>query len=99
QESISLSGSRGNTSVYAISVTDQDRETARRIAQALITVFIETSMSDKRQDSSGAQSFLEQQISESERRLVEAERRLALFNQQNVEVLPVGGGDYYTRLE
>ncbi|MEQ9462263.1 MAG: GNVR domain-containing protein [Haliea sp.] len=99
QESISLSGSRGNTSLYAISVTDPDRETARRIAQALITVFIETSMSDKRQDSSGAQSFLQQQITESEQRLVEAERRLALFKQENVDVLPGGGGDYYSRLE
>ena len=50
QESIGLSGSRGNTSLYTISVTDPDRETARRVAQALITVFIENSMSDKRED-------------------------------------------------
>ena len=80
QGSISLYGSRGNSSLYSISVTDRDRETARRIAQALITIFIETSMSDKRQDSSGAQSFLQEQIAESEARLVEAEERLALFS-------------------
>lgn len=98
-ESISLSGSRGNSSLYSISVTDPDRETARRIAQALITVFIENSMSDKREDSSDAQSFLRQQIAESEGRLVEAERRLAMFKQQNVDVLPGGGGDYYSRLQ
>lgn len=99
QESIGLSGSRGNTSLYTISVTDPDRETARRVAQALITVFIENSMSDKREDSSDAQSFLQQQIAESEQRLVEAERRLAMFKQQNVDVLPGGGGDYYSRLQ
>lgn len=99
QGSIGLSGSRGNASLYSIEVTDPDRETARRVAQALITVFIENSMSDKREDSSGAQSFLQQQIADSERRLVEAERRLALFKQENVDVLPGGGGDYYSRLQ
>ena len=99
QGSISLYGSRGNSSLYSISVTDRDRETARRIAQALITIFIETSMSDKRQDSSGAQSFLQEQIAESDARLVEAEERLALFKQRNVDVLPGQGGDYYARLQ
>jgi len=99
QKAISLSGTRGNDSLYAISVTHPDRQTARRLAQALITVFIETSMSDKRQDSSGAQSFLEEQLVESERRLVEAESRLAAFKQNNVDVLPGESGDYFSRLQ
>ena len=38
-EAISLSGSRENASLYSISVRDRDRETAKRIAQSLITVF------------------------------------------------------------
>lgn len=99
QGAITLAGSRMNPSLYSISVTDPDRETARKIAQALITVFIETTMSDKRQDSAGAQTFLERQLAESEQRLVEAETRLALFKQRNVDVLPGGGGDYYSRLQ
>lgn len=98
ENSISLVGNRGNASLYSISVKDGNRETARRIAQSLITVFIETSMSDKRQDSSGAQDFLEQQLAESEARLVEAEARLASFKQRNVDVLPGEQGDYYSRL-
>lgn len=99
EDSISLEGTRGNASLYTISVTDPDRETARRIAQALITVFIESSMSDKRQDSSGAQSFLQNQLAESEQRLIEAENRLALFKQRNVDVLPGERGGYYSRLQ
>ncbi|QIB64727.1 XrtA system polysaccharide chain length determinant [Kineobactrum salinum] len=98
ENSISLLGNRGNASLYSISVKDRDRETARRIAQSLITVFIETSMSDKRQDSSGAKTFLEQQLAESEARLIEAEARLANFKQRNVDVLPGEQGDYYSRL-
>lgn len=98
-DSISLMGTRGDASLYSISVIDRDRDMARRIAQAIITVFIETSVSDKRQDSSGAQSFLESQIAASEKRLVDAEARLALFKQRNLDVLPNQGGDYYSRLQ
>lgn len=99
QSSITLRGDRNNRSLYAISVTDRDRETARLIAQSLITVFIETSMSDKREDSFGAQTFLERQLVESEQRLIQAENRLARFKQENADVLPGQGGDYYSRLE
>ena len=99
ENSISLQGTRGDESLYSISVVDRDREMARRIAQAIITVFVETSVSSKREDSSGAQSFLDKQIAESESRLIEAEARLALFKQRNMDVLPGQGGDYYSRLQ
>lgn len=98
QNSISLSGSRGNNSLYSISVTHPDRETARRLTQALITVFIETSMANQTTDNSQAQGFLAQQIAESEARLVEAENRLADFQRNNVDLLPGERGDYYSRL-
>lgn len=99
QRSITLQGDRNNRSLYSISVTDSDRETARLIAQSLITIFIETSMSDKREDSFGAETFLDRSLAESELRLIEAENRLARFKQENVEVLPGQGGDYYSRLQ
>jgi polysaccharide chain length determinant protein (PEP-CTERM system associated) len=100
RDTISLVGQRGNASLYNIQVKHPDRETARRIAQSLITVFIESSLNEKRDDSTGAQDFLDEQIAEYERRLVEAEGRLSRFKQQNVDVLPSKwGADYYTRLE
>lgn len=98
QDSVTLRGDRNNRSLYSISVTDGDRDRARLIAQSLITIFIETSMSDKREDSFGAQTFLEQQLAESEQRLIEAENRLARFKQENANTLPGQGGDYYSRL-
>jgi polysaccharide chain length determinant protein (PEP-CTERM system associated) len=100
RDSISLRGQRGNASLYNIEVTHPDRETARRIAQSLITVFVESSLNQKRDDSIGAQDFLDEQIADYEIRLIEAERRLAKFKQENVNVLPSKwGADYYTRLE
>ena len=98
-QSISLAGDGDNSTLYYISVRDEDRGTARRIAQALITVFIESSLGDKRTDSSEAQSFLDQQITNYEQRLLAAEKRLAQFKQENVNTLPGGGSDYYSRLQ
>lgn len=98
QSSISLTGTRGNNSLYSISVTHPDRETSRRLTQSLITVFIETSMSNQSTDNTQAQGFLNQQIAESEARLIEAENRLAEFQRTNVDMLPGERGDYYSRL-
>jgi len=100
RSSISIGGSRGDASMYQISVRDRERDVAKRVTQALITVFIESSLNEKRDDSSGAQTFLDQQIADYEKRLIEAESRLARFKQENVDVLPGGGGgDYYSRLD
>ena len=99
-KAISLGGDSSNTSLYYISVKHEDRNTARRIAQALITVFIESSLGDKRSDSSQAQSFLDQQIADYEERLMIAEERLANFKAEHRDTLPgAGGSDYYSRLD
>jgi protein tyrosine kinase modulator len=99
RENITLGGERSNDSLYRIRVKDADRDTAKRITQALITVFIEGGLSDKRQDSSGAQGFLDQQIAEYQGRMAEAENRLAAFKQRYVGALPGQSGGYYARLE
>ncbi len=99
RESIRLSGDSQNLSLYSIQVQHHDRDLAKRITQALITVFIENSLRDKRADTSGAQDFLDEQIAEYEERLISAEARLAKFKQANVDVVPGGGVDYYARLQ
>lgn len=96
---ISLTGERGNASLYSVRYQDPDRETAKRIVQALITVFIESTLGDKREDSTDAQSFLDQQIADYEQRLIEAESRLADFKQRYVGTLPGEAGGYYERLQ
>lgn len=95
---ISLSGDRRNFSLYSLSYYHADRDIAKKIVQALITVFIESAMGGKRGDSNDAQTFLDQQISEYEDRLVEAEKKLANFKQKHAGVLPGESGGYYQRL-
>jgi polysaccharide chain length determinant protein (PEP-CTERM system associated) len=86
-------------SLYAISFEDSDRAMAARVVQELLDSFVEDTLLVKRSDSSTAQRFLEQQIADLERRLREAEERLATFKQNNVGLMPGEQGDYYTRLQ
>lgn len=99
RDSIDLSADRDNESLYTIAVTNEQRDTARRITQALITVFIEGGLSGKREDSAGAQTFLDQQIAEYEARMAEAENRLAAFKQRYLGALPGESGGFYERLD
>ena len=98
KENISLSGERSNSSLYSVSYKHRDRDTAKKVVQSLITVFIESTLGGERADSADAQNFLDQQIQEYEQRLVEAESRLAKFKQKYVGILPGQSGGYYERL-
>ena len=99
RRAIGLAGSRGNSSMYSIRVRHQDRDTAKRITQALLTIFIEGSLGENRDYTSGAQSFLDQQIVEHEKRLIEAEKRLADFKRDNMGMLPGSSGGHYGRMQ
>jgi len=96
---IRISGSRGNTSLYNVSYTHRDPAVAKRVVHSLLTVFIETTLGDERQDSSTAQAFLDQQISDYQTRLHTAEQRLADFKRKHAGVMPGEAGGYYQRLE
>ncbi|MCB1706684.1 MAG: chain length-determining protein [Halioglobus sp.] len=93
-ESISFTGGQQDESLYSVRVQDPDRDTAKRIAQALITVFIESSLSGKREDASSSLGFLDNQIKAYEQRLIAAENLAADFKQKNVDILGTQGGFY-----
>lgn len=98
KQAITLSGDRRNSSLYSVSYYHADRDLAKKVVQALITVFVESAMGDKRGDSSDAQNFLDLQIKDYEQRLVDAETKLASFKQKYAGVLPGKAGGYYQRL-
>lgn len=99
RENIALAGQRSNASLYSISYTHSDRLVAQRVVQSLISIFIESTLGDKRKDSAGAQEFLDKQIAEYEIRLAESEARLADFKRRYVGSMPGEQGGYYQRLE
>lgn len=89
-------GKRQN--IFKISFEDKDPEMARDVVQAVLTVFIETTIGENRNDSDSAQKFLTTQINEYESRLLAAENRLTDFKQKYNDVLPNQYGGYYQKL-
>lgn len=89
----------GQENLYTITYEDITPEAARRVVQALLTMFVEGALGGSRQDTDMAQRFLDEQIADYEKRLVEAEDRLKEFKQRNVGMMPSEGGDYYAKLQ
>lgn len=98
-EEIRLSGDRRNPSLYTVSFRHYDRDTAKRVVQAVLTVFIESTLGEKRTETEGAQEFLDTQIKEYEKRLEQAEARLADFKRRHAGRLSADVDTYYSKLE
>ena len=60
---------------------------------------MEDSLGIKRDDAGVAERFISQQLSDYERKLLEAESKLADFKKSNVGLMPGTQGDYYQRLD
>lgn len=96
---ISISSEVRQPNLFTISYRDTDPQRAHRVVQALLTIFMETTLGESRQDGDVARRFLDEQIAEYERRLIEAEERLAAFRRDNVGMLPGDRGNYYQRMQ
>jgi polysaccharide chain length determinant protein (PEP-CTERM system associated) len=92
-------GTGGSGSIYVIAYQNPDRALALRVVEKLLTAFVEGTRTGKRSDSEQAQGFLVAQIAETDKRLSEAELRLAQFKKQYVGLMPGSQGDYFTRLQ
>ena len=89
---------RSKETLYTITYQHRNPDKAKQIVQALLTIFIETTLGGSRQDSDVAQKFLDRQIDEYEKKLVEAEQRLMDFKKKNLGMIPGQGKDYFSVL-
>lgn len=96
---LTVNTQEGASGTYVISYTDTVRERAQSVVERLLNAFVDNTMGGKKQSSKEAQLFLTGQIADYERRLREAEERLANFKRQNVGMMPGAQGDYFTRLQ
>ncbi|HYM34655.1 MAG TPA: XrtA system polysaccharide chain length determinant, partial [Steroidobacteraceae bacterium] len=92
---IGLNGGAGN--VFAVSFQDRDPQMAYRVVKTLVDTFVDSAIGVKREDASGAQHFLKEQIADYEQKLRDAEDRLAQFKKENIGFMPGQTGDYYQR--
>jgi polysaccharide chain length determinant protein (PEP-CTERM system associated) len=88
-----------NANIYTISYRDSDPERSRKVVQSLLTIFMESSLGDKRQDTRAAVRFVDDQIKQYEDSLKAAENRLKEFRLKYLGVAgQQGGPDYFGRL-
>jgi polysaccharide chain length determinant protein (PEP-CTERM system associated) len=85
--------------LYVISYQDPSHAKSVEVVDKLLNSFMEDTLGSKREGSENAQRFLRDQIQDYERRLSEAEQRLAAFKKRNVGMMPGEHGDYFSRLQ
>ena len=83
----------GRDNLYTLSYRDTDPQVAQRVVQALLTIFVDSSLGATRQDSDSARRFIEEQIKSYEAKLTEAEGRLKDFKLRNIEMQSQNGLD------
>lgn len=91
-------GTTGRDNLFTISYSNDNPKLAKDVVQSLLTIFVEGSLGDKKQDSASAIRFIDEQIKAYEEKLVVAESALKAFKQKNIGLMPRQGGDYVTKL-
>jgi polysaccharide chain length determinant protein (PEP-CTERM system associated) len=90
--------SSGRENIYSISYQDEDPNRAKRVVQDLLSLFVESSVGNKRRDTESAQRFIDEQISVYEKKLEEAEGRVKEFKIRNIGFGDGSGQDYFARM-
>jgi polysaccharide chain length determinant protein (PEP-CTERM system associated) len=84
--------------LYTITYQNTNGEVAKRVVQALLTIFTESSLGGTRKDISSTQKFIDDQLKAYEGKLLEKEKQLEDFKRRNVGTMPGQGSDFYTKL-
>ena len=84
--------------LYTLTYRDTSPDQAKRVVQALTSIFVESSLGDKRKDSDSAKKFIDDQIRGYEKKLEEAEARLKQFRLRNIDLQTADGKSGIDRL-
>jgi polysaccharide chain length determinant protein (PEP-CTERM system associated) len=88
----------GKENLYTISYQNEKPETAKKVVQALLNIFVESSLGNTRQDLASSQKFLDEQLQQYKQKLDDADNALREFKQKHIGMMPGQGGDYYSQL-
>lgn len=88
----------GRDNLYTLSYQDTEPETAKRVVQSLVSIFVESSLGASRKDTATATTFINEQIKSYESKLEEAEQRVKEFRLRNIELMAADGRDSTARL-
>ncbi|MBL8464766.1 MAG: chain length-determining protein [Thauera sp.] len=92
-----IQSGRGDN-LFTLSYEDMEPQRAQRVVQSLLSLFVESGLGGKRQDTDAARRFIEDQIRSYEQKLTDAENRLKDFRLRNMALLGTGARDYVTQI-
>jgi len=88
----------GRENLYTLGYRSSNPDQATKVVQSLLSIFVESSLGNKRQDTAQARRFIEEQIRTYEQRLAEAESRLKDFKLKYMGLMGPEGRDYFGRM-
>jgi len=94
---IALSGT-DRENLYTIAFQHSNPDLARRVVQALLTIFTESTLGGARQDLTQSQKFIDDQLRSYEAKLLEKEKALEDFKRRNVGTMSGQSGSFYGKL-
>lgn len=90
--------SLGRDNLYTIGFTHTQPAQANRVVQSLLSIFVESGLTAKTNDTGQAKRFIEEQIKSYEQRLIEAESRVKEFKLQNLDLDASAEGGFFGNL-
>ena len=85
--------------LYTVSFSSGNALQAKKVVETLLNLFVETNLGQNRTSMESARNFLENQISEYEQKLKQADQRLADYKGQHYDVLAATGANFSQRLD
>ena len=90
--------STARDNLYTLAYRDSEPESAKRVVQSFVSIFVESSLGASRKDTATATTFINEQIKNYESKLEEAEGRLKEFRLKNISTMSSDGKDSAARL-
>jgi len=89
----------GGDNLYTIAYINADPALAKLVVKSLLTIFVESNLGETRKEQDTAHQFLEQQVEEYEKRLLESETKLIQFKQKNIGFMSGESNGYYNQIQ
>jgi len=90
--------STNRDNLYTLSYRDEEADRARRVIQSLVSIFVDSRLSNSRNDADSAKVFINEQIKAYEAKLQVAETRLKEFRLRNIDLQGGEGQDSASRI-
>lgn len=85
--------------LFSVGFSNGNPQLAKKVVETLLNIFVETNLGQNRTSMESARTFLENQITEYETKLKQADQRLADYKTQHYDVLAATGANFMGRLD